>query len=208
MTNDQSLRRLVTLEEVADVQPIPDADAIERARVRGWDVVVRKGEVHPGDVVLYFEIDAALPLEDPRFAFLEPRGRKVLEDGTAVHVLKTARLRGQYSQGLVIPMDLGTRSQIFQYLSTKGYSYNPVTAVEDVDRMLGVGVSEALSVTKYEPRSRRTLPGRWWDPSRRIRSRRLIRSGFRTSPRCSPSSALRAPGPLQRRSMGPVSRTS
>lgn len=150
MTNDQSLRRLVTLEEVADVQPIPDADAIERARVRGWDVVVRKGEVHPGDVVLYFEIDAALPLEDPRFAFLEPRGRKVLEDGTAVHVLKTARLRGQYSQGLVIPMDLETRSQIFQYLDTKGYSYNPVTAVEDVDRMLGVDVSEALGVTKYE----------------------------------------------------------
>lgn len=150
MTNPLSIRRLVSLETVKDIQPIPDADAIERIRVRGWDVVVRKDEMKVGETVVYFEIDSALPLDDPRFAFLEPRGRKVLEDGTAVHVLKTARLRGQYSQGLVIPLDPQTQEQIIEYLGTQGYSFNPATAEEDIERMLGVDVSEALGVTKYE----------------------------------------------------------
>lgn len=152
MDNTHSIRRLVTLEKVADVQPIPNADAIERARVRGWDVVVRKGEVQIGDTVLYFEIDAALPLDDQRFAFLEPRGSKVLEDGTKVHVLKTARLRGQYSQGLVVPLDVPTREQVVKYLlNEEGYRFDPSRAAQDAEELVGIDVSEVLGVTKYEP---------------------------------------------------------
>lgn len=95
-------RNLVSYETILDIQPIEDADAIEVATVRGWKVVVRKGEFQVGDEVVYFEIDSALPLNDERFAFLEPRGVKVL-DGKNFHVLKTIRLRGQFSQGLVLP---------------------------------------------------------------------------------------------------------
>lgn len=99
-------RALVTVETVSALSPIADADAIEVAHVRGWEVVVKKGEVAVGEQVLYFEIDSALPLDDPRFEFLAERSEKVLDiDGTPtrVHVLKTARLRGAYSQGLVLP---------------------------------------------------------------------------------------------------------
>lgn len=94
-------RQLVTLDNIADIRPIADADAIEAATVRDWTVVVRKGEFEVGDVVLYFEIDSLLPLDDERFAFLAPRGEKIV-DGTRYHRLKTARLRGTYSQGLVL----------------------------------------------------------------------------------------------------------
>lgn len=97
------VRKLATVETVAAIRPIEGADNIVAATVRGWTVVVKKGEFTEGDRVVFFEIDTALPLDDERFAFLEPRG--VREDqGKKYHVLKTARLRGVYSQGLVLPL--------------------------------------------------------------------------------------------------------
>lgn len=141
MTVDtQDVRQLVTVETIADIRPIPDADAIETARVRGWDVVMKKGEVDVGDEVLYFEIDSALPLDDERFAFLEARGSKTLDDGSRVHVLKTARLRGQYSQGLAMPVSL----------------FPEVNPVDDVAAQLGV--------TKYEPPIPANLAGQMVGP--------------------------------------------
>ena len=95
-------RRLASKDRITDLRPIPDADAIEVGTVRGWDVVVRKGEYSSGDDVVYIEPDAALPIDDVRFAFLAPRGTKTI-DGRLYHVLKTARLRGQLSQGIVFP---------------------------------------------------------------------------------------------------------
>jgi RNA ligase (TIGR02306 family) len=97
------LRQLVTLENISEINEIPGADAIEVAKVRGWNVVVKKNEFKVNDEVLYFEIDSFLPISDPRFAFLEPRGVRV-QDGVTGHVLKTVRLRGQYSQGLIKPV--------------------------------------------------------------------------------------------------------
>jgi RNA ligase (TIGR02306 family) len=123
------MRKLATIEEIGSIEPIPGADAIEAARVRGWTVVVRKGEFAPGDPVVYHEIDSALPLDDPRYAFLAPRGTKTYLD-RKVHVLKTARLRGVYSQGLVI-----------------GLGEFPELA----DASYGDDVTDILGVTKYEP---------------------------------------------------------
>jgi RNA ligase (TIGR02306 family) len=99
-------RKLVTVERILDVRPIADANAIEAITVRGWTVVSKKGEFRVGDACVYFEIDAALPLSDARFAFLAARSSKVRGDGSSVHVLKTARLRGVYSQGLALPLPL------------------------------------------------------------------------------------------------------
>lgn len=98
-------RQLVTLETVTEMRPIENADFIAAAKVRGWNLVVKKDEVSVGDKVLYFEIDSLLPLADPRFAFLEPRGAKTF-NGVYGHVLKSARMRGVYSQGLVLPAAL------------------------------------------------------------------------------------------------------
>lgn len=97
------MRQLVTLETISEINPIPDADAIEVAKIRDWNVVVKKDEFKVNDEVLYFEIDSFLPIADPRFSFLEPRGVRV-QNGVTGHVLKTVRLRGQYSQGLIKPV--------------------------------------------------------------------------------------------------------
>ncbi|KQO98122.1 RNA ligase (ATP) [Leifsonia sp. Leaf264] len=100
------IRSLATVETITEIHPIPDADAIVRARVRGWDVVVKKGEFVVGDLAVYFEVDSHLDTTDPRYEFLAPRGIRTNEDGFTGHVLKTAKLRGQYSQGLVLPINL------------------------------------------------------------------------------------------------------
>ena len=96
-------RKLAAAETILAIRPIEGADAIEVAQVRGWEVVVRKGAFQAGDPVLFIEVDACLPLSDPRFAFLGERGTKKI-GGEAYHVLKTARLRGTYSQGIVFPL--------------------------------------------------------------------------------------------------------
>lgn len=120
------MRKMATIERVQETRPIPKADRLEAVRVRQWWVVVPKGEYHVGDQVYYFEIDSALPISDPRFSHLSKFGTKKLGDGTEVHVLRTIRLRGQLSQGLVVKAD-------------------------DEVLPIGTDVSKKLGITKWEP---------------------------------------------------------
>ena len=92
-------RKLATVVRIADVQPIAGADAIELASVKGWKVVTRKNEYKVGDLAVYFEIDSFLPVA-PQFEFLRKTSYKKMGDREGFR-LKTIRLRGQISQGLL-----------------------------------------------------------------------------------------------------------
>lgn len=96
------MRKLVTVRKVASLRAIPGADAIECASVEGWDVVVKKGEFQPGDSCVFFEIDAFLPLADARYAFLA-KNKITWNDAEGIR-LRTIKLRGQISQGLILPL--------------------------------------------------------------------------------------------------------
>lgn len=99
-------RKLVSIRKVSFLRQIEGADQIEVAHVDGWQCVVKKGEFQAGDPGLYFEIDSLLPMV-PAFEFLKARGnKKMLVDGTEVegYRLRTVRLRGELSQGLLLPM--------------------------------------------------------------------------------------------------------
>ncbi len=63
------MRSLASIQTVNAVEPIPNADAIEKIRVLGWWVVAKKGEHVAGDKLVYCEIDSLLP-ERPEFEFL------------------------------------------------------------------------------------------------------------------------------------------
>lgn len=102
ITFERDSRELVKIVTIDRIAPIPDADLIERAIIGGWEVITRKGEFSEGDAALYFEIDSCLPVDDERFAFLEPRGCKT-QDQVRYHKLRTMKLRGFYSQGLALP---------------------------------------------------------------------------------------------------------
>jgi RNA ligase (TIGR02306 family) len=102
------MRALATIETVKDVLPIPGADAIEKVRVRGWWCVAKKGELKPGDLCLYHEIDSLLPII-PQYNFMAkgttPK-KSITENGSEIegYRLKTVVLRGQISQGLALPL--------------------------------------------------------------------------------------------------------
>lgn len=124
------MRKLVTVETIQEIKPIQGADAIEAVRVRDWWVVAKRGEFGLYDPCLYFEIDSFLPVK-PGYEFLL-RGsnpKKMLVDGKEVEGirLKTIKLRGQISQGLVLPLPLNM-----------------------LDVEVGTDVSEESGVIKYE----------------------------------------------------------
>ena len=145
------MRTLASVQTVNTAEPIPNADAIEKIRVLGWWVVVKKGEFKPGDKVVYCEIDSLLP-EAPDFEFLRPSSFKpAVLDGTGAVLqaagfrIKTIKLRGQVSQGICFPL-----------------SVLPPGAPADE----GADVTDALGVRKWEPpqtgtsgRSKGTFPG-------------------------------------------------
>ena len=130
------MRHLVSMKTIDTLSPIEGADRIEKATIGGWNVVVAKGLHTEGDKVIYLEIDSVLPEDNPVFAEFMKHGVKnvVTFDGDEVrgHVLRTIRLRGQYSQGAILP------------LSVTGLSSD--ATVEEVDQW-----GEAQGVFKYDP---------------------------------------------------------
>ncbi|HEX9952146.1 MAG TPA: RNA ligase (ATP) [Rubricoccaceae bacterium] len=124
-------RQLATVQRILQVDPIPGADAIEVATVRGWKVVTKKGEYRPGDLAVYCEIDSFLPIHEA-YEFLRRSSYRRLPDGTEGFRLRTVKLRGQVSQGLLLPTDV-------------------VPSGLQAEAHEGLDVTDALGVVKYEP---------------------------------------------------------
>jgi len=83
------------------IEPIEGADAIETAVIGGWKVVVKKGEFAVGDLAVYLEIDSWVPTELAPFL---SKGKEPREfNGVKGEPLRTVILRGQLSQGLLLP---------------------------------------------------------------------------------------------------------
>lgn len=137
-------RKLATMERILDIQPIPNADAIEVATVKGWKVVVKKGDFKIGDLCIYVEIDSILDPENPEFQFMAPRRFRV----------KTIKLRGQISQGIVFPISiLGTHYY---------YDNNPVGEFDDeyCGPPEGVDYTKKLKIVKHIDEVPANLAGR------------------------------------------------
>lgn len=122
------MRKMASIQRVAEVKPIIDADRISAYRVGGWWVVdsVRKYAV--GDLVVYCEVDSWIPHE--RAPFLS-KGKEPREyEGVLGERLRTVKLRGQVSQGLFLPM-----SALTNY---------------GADLPEGTDVSDELGIVKWE----------------------------------------------------------
>lgn len=121
------MRKLASVRVVDGLSGIEGADRIEVAHIGGWNMVVQKNAFTAGMSCVFFEIDSMLPLGDPRFSFLETRGSMEL-GGRKYHRLKTMRLKGVVSQGLILPL--------------KDFSETELGNLE-----------EKLGILKYEPPS-------------------------------------------------------
>lgn len=95
-------RKLASVRRITDVRPIEGANAIECAMVGGWPVVIRKDEFKADDIALYLEIDSWCPHELAPFL---SKGKEPREfNGVKGERLRTVKLRGQVSQGLLLPI--------------------------------------------------------------------------------------------------------
>ena len=114
----------VSVEAISEVLAHPNADRLELARLEGmaFQFVVGKGSYSVGDKVVYFPVDSLIP--PPLQEKLGLVGRL---SGAEKSRVKTVKLRGQISQGVV------GSAELFP-------AFEP-----------GADVSEHLGVVKYEP---------------------------------------------------------
>lgn len=96
-------RKMASIRAIDNIKPIEGADAIECAMIGGWSVVVKKGEFEVGQLAVYCEIDSWIPTELAPFL---SKGKEPREfEGIKGERLRTVKLRGQLSQGLLLPLE-------------------------------------------------------------------------------------------------------
>lgn len=115
--------KLASIERISEIRPHPNADALEIARVKGWNVVVKKGEFKEGMPCVYVQLDAVLP-EKPEFEFLRPHKFRI----------RPIKLRKVMSQGIVFPLSI-----------LPAVSEDAILSIYE-----GQDVTQILSVTKFE----------------------------------------------------------
>jgi len=94
-------RKLATIRKIQEVKPITGADKICAYRVDGWWVVDQVGKYTVGDLVVYLEVDSWVSTEIAPFL---SKGKEPREyEGVKGERLRTIRLKGQLSQGLLLP---------------------------------------------------------------------------------------------------------
>lgn len=99
------MRKMATIRKIDALRPIVGADAIECAIVGGWTCVVKKGEYTAGDLAVYCEIDSFIPTAIAPFLTKPGHYAKTFE-GVEGERLRTVKLRGQLSQGLLLPLSM------------------------------------------------------------------------------------------------------
>lgn len=117
----------VEVTRIDEVLPHPNADRLELVRIRGWKAVAARGVHAPGDAVVYIPEDAVLP--EPVLAAMELTGKLA---GKKHNRVRAIRLRGELSQGLLMPM------HVLRALDGAG------------EHAPGTDVAEALGITKWE----------------------------------------------------------
>ena len=158
------MRALASVRRIADLQPIEGADAIEVAVVDGWKVVVKKDEFKTGDLAVYMEIDSWVPTELAPFL---SKGKEPREyNGVKGERLRTVKLRGQISQGLLLPMtvafDWDADESLWEYKEHPEAKFETGEPIDHGDRIEfpvttwvvyadeGDDLTEALGIQKWE----------------------------------------------------------
>ena len=117
-------RKLASVQITDDILPHDNADSLELAVVMGWQVIIKKNEFKKGDKIIYLEIDSVCP-DQPWSQFLKAKDFRI----------RTIKLRGKMSQGLILPMT--TLEQMY-----------PGSSI--TDHKVGDDVTDLLKITKYE----------------------------------------------------------
>lgn len=90
--------KLASIETIKEIVSHSGADKLEIAKILGWQSIVKKGEFKAGDKIVFVVIDTILPNATwSEFLADKNNPEKPIR-------LRTVKLRGEYSQGLVLPL--------------------------------------------------------------------------------------------------------
>lgn len=117
-----------SVEKIVSVEAHPNADRLDLVQVLGWHCVTQKGKYKTGDLVVYIPIDSILPAKLEAILF-GPDAKVKLSNSR----VKTIKLRGAISQGMVMGIDLAAQA-------------GAVVPLEE-----GYDLTSALGIIKYEP---------------------------------------------------------
>lgn len=110
-------RKMATVERIAEIRAIPDADKICSYRVKGWWVTDQVGKYEVDQLVIYCEPDSWIPTEIAPFL---SKGKEPREfNGIKGEKLRTIRLKKVLSQGLLLPLEptcVNIESELFEGL--------------------------------------------------------------------------------------------
>lgn len=122
-------RMMAWIARIDAVQKHPGADFLDICSIGGWECVTKLGEFHIDDLVIYISIDAWVPTEVAEFL---SKGKEPREfNGVKGERLRTVKLKGQISQGLILPISI----------------------LKDVDSdmlVLNTDLTEVLNIQKWE----------------------------------------------------------
>lgn len=122
-------RKMAWIAKIEEINTILNADKICAYRVGGWWVVDSVNKYQIDDLVVYISIDSWIPTEVAPFL---SKGKEPREyNGVKGERLRTVKLRGQVSQGLLLPLGIG--------------AYNVNAQLDE-----GTDVSELLGIQKWE----------------------------------------------------------
>lgn len=147
-------RKMATIRRIAEVKAIEGADRIVAYRVDGWFVVDSKDKYSQGDLVVYCEPDSWVPHSIAPFLTKPDQFPKVYK-GVEGQKLRSVRLKGQISQGLLLPIRL---------LHTKmveicGYPMGGfMSEGEDVSEILGIQRWEAEIPVQLQGQMKGSFP--------------------------------------------------
>lgn len=126
-------RRMAWVARVEEIFPIPERDRIVQYRIGGWKVIDGIGKYSVGDMVIYVSVDSWVP--NTLAPFLSRDKEPRVYEGVPGERLKTIKMGGALSQGLLLPLSVAYD------LDPADYDHS---FVEDDD------VTELLGILKWE----------------------------------------------------------
>lgn len=127
--------KVATIEKILEIKPHTGADNLELAKIKGWQVCVKKGEYNPGDLCVYICVDSVVE-DKPQYEFLKNKNFRI----------KTIKLRGELSQGIVFPLSI-----------LKEFGHSLIVLDENIE---GTDVSKYVFASHYEKPIPQNLAGK------------------------------------------------
>ncbi len=145
---------------IEKVEKHPDADVLDIATVLGdYPVIIKRDEYRVDDVACYIPIDSIVP-DTHQFHFLSPKNVEKYEENGEIktrplgpkyevgsvpekyRIIKAKKIRGRYSQGMLVPCPVDIRLQLPDGSGWK----------------IGDSVTELLQLKKWEEQEEDNIP--------------------------------------------------